>query len=312
MDAAFDSSGYIYVTPVVVSPIGDPNLIYTATAKIDWLGTGTPPYDIVELFDDPCAYSKRDNRDLTGLKEVAIDSSDNLYVINSNLLNESDVLWVYDTNDGSMDNYKVLTKALCGVDIPAPVALHVSDITNRVYIVSSMEPDDPNYASIYGFSKADLSYELTIKIQDMQYVSGITEDPSNGDLWVAGFSMRDVPDEPLFDEPPFYHPYLAKVTPGSDKVQSEFLTEVNDPNFCDIAIPLSIVWTGEKECSIAEFSGDTTINLEDFGVLAWYWLDTLCNDGNTWCEEADTDKSGWVDTIDLFVLARYWMQTGCF
>lgn len=314
-DVAFDpqyavDNNYIYVTPVVVNPLSDPNLVYTAAAKIRL--TSPANYQVLQIYDDPNASSPKDNRKLNGIRELEIDSENKLFVVNVNSENESDIIWVYDTygkNDGIMLKRLELTDPNNEVYIPAPIGLHVSDDTDTLYLASSQGPRDANYVSIYGLSTDNLQLERTIEIEGMCHVTDITEDTESGTLWVSGFSMENIPEKPLFDEPPFYYPYLAQIPLENDNIEAVNISEINDPNNCDLALPLSIVWTGSMTCDRADFNNDTEIDYKDFGILAWYWLEVTCNEGNSWCEDSDTDKNGWVELNDLIVLARCWLES---
>jgi len=87
LDAAFDDD-YVYVLPVVVNPAaGEP---YAAAAKLQLLGSGSPPYSIVKLYDDPPLPA--DNQYRNALREIEIDDEGNIYVLNAHSLNESDIL----------------------------------------------------------------------------------------------------------------------------------------------------------------------------------------------------------------------------
>ena len=90
MDAAFDSQGYLYITPVVVAPdSGNP---YVASAKLEL----SPSYQVVKIFDE--GFVPNDNQDTTNLREIEVDEENRVYVTNSGYENSSDILWVYDSN----------------------------------------------------------------------------------------------------------------------------------------------------------------------------------------------------------------------
>ena len=94
LDAAFDSQGYVYVTPVVVVPeAGDP---YMASAKLELAPGETPPYHVLEIYDDPPLPA--DNQTRNNLCEIEVDNSGNVYVINRSNTNNSDLLWIYRNN----------------------------------------------------------------------------------------------------------------------------------------------------------------------------------------------------------------------
>ena len=73
------------------------------------------------------------------------------------------------------------------------------------------------------------------------HVIGITEDPSTGMLWVAGFSMAGIPDYFNPTQAPFYYPCLASIPSGSDNAQVVPLLVSYD-----LGLPMSIVWTGRN------------------------------------------------------------------
>lgn len=56
-----------------------------------------------------------------------------------------------------------------------------------------------------------------------------------------------------------------------------------------------------------DFNGDTKVDFTDFAVLTLYWQVADCNDPN-WCEGADLDTDGNVDSNDLMLFADYWLE----
>jgi len=57
---------------------------------------------------------------------------------------------------------------------------------------------------------------------------------------------------------------------------------------------------------ISDFSGDGIVNFNDFAILAYYWVDSLCTDPD-WCEGCDYDQSSTVDIEDLKTFAENWL-----
>ena len=55
---------------------------------------------------------------------------------------------------------------------------------------------------------------------------------------------------------------------------------------------------------------NNTVDWDDLGIIAQYWLDTGCGDPNQWCTGADIDGSTGVDLIDYTILAKDWTKTG--
>ena len=241
MDAAMDAH-YVYVIPVVVSPDG--GKAYTAAAKLRLLTNADPPYELVELYDDPPLVNDNQHRD--SLREIELDTSGNLYVLNANSLNESDILWRYG-KDGTIER---LDLGIPDSDtyVPAPVAMHFSETTDMLYLASAtIDPLDHQSTTIYGFSTLGaLDLRKSFAIRGMKHVTGITEDLQTSTLWVAGFNMWDIPAYPNPTRPAFYHPYLARISLDNNDVM---LLPLFDPSSHDLALPMSVVWTGTVDPS---------------------------------------------------------------
>jgi hypothetical protein len=235
LDAAFDDD-YVYVVPVVVDPDGEKS--YTAAAKLQLLEDTNPPYQVIQIYDDPPL--ENDNQYRDNLREVEIDSSGNLYVLNVHSLNESDILWKYDPN-GTVKRFD-LGRPDSNNYLPAPIAMCVSENTNTLYLASAIY--DSNYTdstTIYGFStKGSLQLERSVIVYGMQQISSITENPYTGSLWIAGFNLYDVPFYPNPYQPAFYYPFIAEVPIDRNDVQSIALY---DPDTQDLALPASMIWT---------------------------------------------------------------------
>jgi hypothetical protein len=165
---------------------------------------------------------------------------------------------------------------------------------------------------VRGFSTNDFTIARTVTINGMGHVTDITEAPITGDLWVAGFKMSDIPDEFYGNDPIFYYPYLAKIPYGSNSnVDAVLLTETSsDPNN-DIALPLSITWTGPEVllCDGANLDGLGDVNLSDFAILALQWH------GPPLAPSADIHPlpfgNDYVDGDDLEVIAEHWLRSDC-
>ena len=239
LDAAFDAN-YVYVVPVVVNPDGQES--YTAAAKLQLLDTGNPPYQVVQLYDDPPVAN--DNQYRNALREIELDSAGNVYVINVHSLNESDILWKHGLN-GTVERFE-LGRPDGNIYLPGPVAMYVSKTTNMLYLASAQyNPADTNSTVIYGLSMdGALALQRSITINGMQHVTGITEDPVTGSLWVIGFNMEAVSLYPNPFQPPFYHPYLAEIGQDNKKIS---LKSLLDPISHDLALPMSIIWTAKAE-----------------------------------------------------------------
>jgi hypothetical protein len=320
-DVAFDADGFAYVVPVVVAPTGeDPNLAYTAAAKLELLADPCDPWSIIELYDDPNAASPRDNRHLNWLREIEVDSDGYVYVANAHSINESDILWVYDADTGQMEKRLTFSPdPNSSTYLPAPIGMHVSDTTGKLYLASSQNSAGSDSTSLYAMSKEDLiqSQEApniqTIEIVDMGHITDMTHDPATGTLWVVGFRMEDIPEDVETTEPSFYRPYIAQIPYGSaGPVDANCISDSVPGPENDLALPISIVWTGEAKCGGVDLDGDGIVNLVDFAFFTANWLESGCV-FSTWCEGTDIDPAfpdrGDVNVTDVSIFAQYWLDT---
>jgi hypothetical protein len=236
LDAAFDAE-FVYVVPVVVDPDGAQ--AYTAAARLKLLDSGNPPYEVVTLYDDPPPMN--DNQYRNSLRELELDAAGNLYVLNVHALNESDILWRY-APDGTRLRLD-LGRPDGGSYVPAPVGMFASKAAEMLYLASAMsDPADSDSTVIYGFStQGTPTLEKRITIDGLHHVTCMTEDPDTGTLWVAGFNMYNIPVYPNPTQQAFYYPYVAKIPYGSDQARRIALY---DPGAHDLALPMSILWTG--------------------------------------------------------------------
>jgi uncharacterized delta-60 repeat protein len=317
LDAAFDA-GFVYVVPVVVEPNGNEPNAYAAAAKLALDYNSTPPsYHVVKLYDGPLLpfdynYPQSQLRYRNNLREIELDNAGNVYVTNANRIN-ADILWKFEPNGAvhrlDLDNPNE------PYYVPAPTGMCVSIATNVLYLASSIyNKTDPNSAVIRGFSTETLTPVRTIMVSKMQHVTSITENPLTHSLWITGFCFNSMPDPPDPGVLPFYDPYLAWVPLGVNNVSAVCILDVNHPDN-DLAMPLSIVWTGaqpQEKCGGADLDGSGTVSLPDFAWLARYWR-TKCVDSNnySYCEMADLEPDGYIDLKDLDVLAEHWLDTSC-
>ncbi|MHC4741585.1 MAG: hypothetical protein ACYS8Z_06730 [Planctomycetota bacterium] len=244
-----------------------------------------------------------DNQYLDNLREIEIDDSGNLYVTNTDSLNESDKLWIYDTETGVVKNRLCLGRADSDTYIPAPTAMHLSS-RSMLYMASALQQSDADSVSINALSASRLAYIRKITINNMGHVTAITEDVSTGAIWVAGFTMTDIPEyiNPLGE--PFYEPYIAEIPLGSPgPIEAEPLSEPES----DLALPLSIISIASTgvDCSPANIDGIGRIDFFDFVLLAAHWLETACGD----CGGADLTGEGNVDTKDMQLLSYCWLNS---
>jgi len=321
VDVAFDSDGFVYVVPVVVDIGTDPNLAYTAAAKLQLSG-GIPPYDVVQLYDDPDADSENDNRELNWLREIEVDSDGHVYVANAHGINESDVLWVYDSDTGTMQTRVGLSDPNAAVYTPAPMGMHVSDTTGSLYLASSQTGPAAGSASLYIMSCDDVIQSApdeisvqTVEINGMGHITGVTVDPATGTAWILGFKMEDIPYKPTATDEAFYKPYVTQLTYGSSTTPPAVcLYDPNSGPESNLALPSSIVWTGVIKCGGVDLDGSGIVNLADFAFFTTHWLETGCA-FPVWCEGTDLDPvftdRGQVNLNDIAIFARYWLEIDC-
>jgi len=239
LDAVVDVD-YVYIVPVVVSPGGAQP--YMAAAKLKRLAHASPPYELVELYQDTPLLN--DNRCLNSLREIEVDGSGNVYVLNTNALNESDILWRYQL-DGTVDRLN-LGRPGGGTYVPAPTAMHASRTTDTLYLASAaLDPVDFESSTVYGFSTSGaLVLETSTAIPGLQHVTSMTEDAKSGTLWIAGFSMGDPPLYPNPTQPAFYHARLGKISLADNEVE---LLHLFAPASHDLSLPMSVLWTGSSQ-----------------------------------------------------------------
>jgi uncharacterized delta-60 repeat protein len=313
LDAAFDAD-FVYVVPVVVVPNGDEPNAYTVAAKLQLDQNSTPPYHVVKLYDGNLLPYDNQREYRNSLREIELDAAGNVYVTNANIKNESDILWKFEPN-GTVRRLDLDMVDPTNEPYYAPTGMCISNATNVLYLASSIyNKADSNSAVIHGFSTETLAPVRTITVSAMQHVTSITEDPITKALWVAGFNFNSMPNPPNPYTLPFYDPYLAWVPLEVNSVSNVSAVCILDANN-DLAMPLSIVWTGaqpQEKCGGADLDGSGTVSLPDFAWLARYWR-AKCADSNnySYCEMADLEPDGYIDLKDLDILAEHWLDTGC-
>ena len=117
--------------------------------------------------------------------------------------------------------------------------MHISNVTDMVYLASGQCNEGTYATTIYSFSKENLILERSVAINGMHHITDITEDPATGTLWIIGFNMTYVPDYPDATQPPFYYSCLANIFSDSEDAHVVALAGVHD-----LGLPMSIVWTG--------------------------------------------------------------------
>ncbi|MCP4713010.1 MAG: hypothetical protein GY869_30650, partial [Planctomycetes bacterium] len=303
VDAAFDAEGYVYVLPVVVTPAGNPEAAYQAGARLELNDNQTPPYTLVQIYDDPPLPG--DNQQRNSLREIEVDDQGNVYIINSNHLNESDILWVYDAETAVLQQ----RVNLLDLDISAPIGMYVSEAADMLYLGSSRNSPDAGSTKVYGLATDTLNQERLVEIEGMGHVTSITEDPATGTIWVAGFRMVNIPLYPKYDDV-FYYSQIAEILAGNENpVQAAPLAGGSS-----MTVPISMVWIGNgNDCGGADMNNDKLVDLGDFEIMVRYWLDINCT-GVEDCSKANLDNTDGLDTVNLVDFAyftQYWLWLDC-
>jgi hypothetical protein len=241
------TADYICVVPVVVEPDG--NEPYMAAAKFKRLGGST--LELATLYDDPNFFNEKiqDNPNLSDLHEIEIDNNNNVYVLNTQGLNYSEVLWKF-SSDGKMLKRVELTNSIVVTDpnVSTPVGLHV--FNNTLYLASGRNDGDRFQSEIFTYDAADMSYKGSFTVEDMQHVTGITPDDS-GNLWIVGmnvdYEMLDSIDSWSKVTSSFYKPRIASI-PANQLIlpapKEATVQAVDITGDTDLGLPLSIVWAG--------------------------------------------------------------------
>jgi len=150
-----------------------------------------------------------------------------------------------------------------------------------------------------------MSRTRKITVNSMHRITGITEDPTDGTLYVVGFTMDNIPEFPDETALPFYEARYTKIPYGSTNATAQALGGSHD-----LAMPMSVLWTKALKCGGANANGDNNINFLDVAIIAQYWLDSPCSPPG-WCSGADIDLSGAVGMTDVAILADNWLETTC-
>ena len=275
---------YIYVVPVVIEPnTGEPNTNqpYAAAAKLELNPGSNPPYTVKKIYDAPIMPSDLNNlSSRNNLREIKVDAKGNVFVTNGDV--HGDILWRFG-QDKSIQRLNLSDPNLNDYHEPirSPICMYVSKSTKTLYLSSSIiRETDPNSIIISGLSTKTLEPVRTIKVSNLERITGITEDPITKSLFVVGIKY-DYPPQPLdpFSLPP-YRPYMAIIPLNVNNCSANALKN------SDLALPLSVIWTGLSPkadiCGGYDTNGDgifnflDPINLNEINASAQYWLETGC------------------------------------
>ncbi len=230
-DAAFDSSGDVYVVPVVVCPTNGSS--YRAAARIR---PGDAP-QVIQLYTTPLF--------ATGAYEIETDNSGNVYVLDKRHWDDSRLLRYQRNSSQLQDSVELETAASVGT----PTAFYVSP-GGRIWVADQTWDTMSHHCYLVEL-RSDYSPAKRVEITPMGYLTGICEHPSTGDIWTVGFRTwfirTDVLNGIASTEPPRYGPYIARVrSSDSGSVPATFLlpSGYQETENEQLSLPLSIVWKG--------------------------------------------------------------------
>jgi hypothetical protein len=80
--------------------------------------------------------------------------------------------------------------------------------------------------------------------------------------------------------------------------------------YLDVSLPdlILICYLTFSHVPRGDFNIDTKVDFADFAVLASPWQEADCNEPY-WCQGADLNTDGTVDSADLMLFADYWLAT---
>lgn len=272
-DVAFSTAGGVYVVPVLVVPQNN-SPSYYAVARLR-LASGSPP--AVEWVSTSLAAPGSAPAWSSTRYEVEVvdgkDGTDHVFLFdagnhttkqNGGLL----FLQVARTNSGptatkpvrwDLDDVDTPTAFFVSKDGTAFLALTVSDLDlwpGHSYLLKF----PPGF-----FGQQPLGQPEPFAHFPLCSLTGITEDPVSGTLWIAGFALGVSPEEHVKAVPtvadvrtgailhfaPLYKTYVARVprTPGTNETPSctclSYYGTGREEDLVDsISLPLSIVWMG--------------------------------------------------------------------
>ena len=192
-DAAFHN-GFAYVVPVIVEESG--GILYQAAARLELTDDD---YEIRQLYyDSALAPFSNQSPNLEGLREIEVDRSGRVYLLNAHYQNSSDMLWAFD-NTGTLLSRHFLNR-LVETPLENPVGLCYDARSNRLYIASGVfDRARPSQSALYGYDRESvlsgetLAPAQKITIGNLQHITGISSD-QQGTLWATGFTLTNTPE----------------------------------------------------------------------------------------------------------------------
>lgn len=311
LDAAFDSSGYLYVTPVVVKPVNEAEHPYLAAAKFS-MSTEDPPgiQDVEALYWYNGILSSRPS-------EIEVDEAGNVYILNA-YHSEDPNNQTYTTDDWLIKYHPdrtVIPVNLSSETIAAPTALYVSQNPNGYIYFASGDYYD---SKLYYYSKNIPQAISHIPLFGINHISGITGNHKSGEeeiIYVLGFKM-DYFDDVIDSDPASWKKInpVPKLIMVKENLASN-LIELQYDLTLPLSLPVSILWTGdivtsssnEYYCRKANLNLDNVINLRDYAILAEEWL-TGTTSSPPPCLKQDLNGDNKVNKNDMEYIWDCWLE----
>jgi len=200
----------------------------------------------------------------------------------------------------------------------SPFGLLSSRRADKLYLASSANTsvDSQLHRLTFSPSGPSVSLDGSVKLLDMRQVVAVTENPSDGTLYVLGFQAPEIPED-LSTDDPLYEKYFSNSSsiftsprwaqiPASVEWSSSVPVEISGyaVNGSDLALPISAVFVPGG--APVDFDADGDVDLGDFNVFQGCFNGPNRPPRQTGCDNADLDGDHDVDLGDFNVFQ------GCF
>ena len=275
--------------------------------------------------------------DVQHLSEIEVDSDGNLYILSAHGYTDNKWVLMYDEQLGNFSETRI---SLSRFNMANPAVMLVSSNEEKLYLTSCANESADLATEVYRFSivrqgnnDPDLALDevITVNCPDPNvcdafpalcaggsYIATITamaENPDDGTVYATGFTAPKF-DTNLTELPPEIEQRGIYTTAILARIPLGTAGPVNAVEFSDatgepIALPMSITWTGGKlpKCNGADISGNGTVDMEDFAILASQWFSTSGSLSADIAPERYYDET--VDILDLAAFSAYWLHTDC-
>ncbi|MEK6799535.1 MAG: hypothetical protein AABZ12_11260 [Planctomycetota bacterium] len=257
LDAAFSRTEdqVVYVVPVLVTAAAGHT--YKTAAKLRLTAGGPNPYEVEQLYGvDPATDAminvdppEASDIDVQQVRELEIDTAGKLWVLSTKASGHNKWLLTYDEAVGTASEQRINLRDVAA-QLRSPTSLLVSQDGAAVYLADGFDPTAPANRQLFRFgytttanSTAGLVLEQVVEVSGMQHVTGVTENPGDGALFVTGFNAAAYDEYATFNEGDAIAATasLAVVCPGFDLITAAELTGY------PLALPLGTTTTCRRE-----------------------------------------------------------------